>query len=542
MVAILGKVGSGKSTLLNAICHRLEGNLRRSGKIYYNNHIVDKNYIKLISQYVPQDDTLNPFLTVYETLYYTGKLKRIENIEKRIDEILINLQLEKCRNHVVGDITTKGLSGGEKRKLSIAIELLSFPKILFLDEPISKLDSVSANTIIEQLEYIKKNYDCKIILTIHQPSNDIINKFDRMIVMKDGNITYNGRPREDSYNILSDIIQTSDIENFQSEPNESSECNILNTQVYSEHQISLGIEDSTSISVINSNYFLNVQKYRTYIWFYRFYVLFNRSLRDLTNRINMYGLLYIQSIMFGLLLSSVFSNIGIFQSSIKKRLPSLFFITINQSLIGINTTINVLSSDLDVVRKERMSGLYTASEYFIAKTLVESIIQIPMTIIFGSITYWLIGFQHDTIKFLIYLLLLVLCNQAAISVAFLLGSVFRKQNSVNFVLPFSCEFARLFGGWFLSPKDIPHYFKFIDFLSYVKYGFVGLSLNELTDLQLQCNPDELNNNICPITNGEQLIEKNGYNEYSIFQCIYMLLIFSFVCRCLSYIVIKFKHV
>ena len=184
--AIMGQSGSGKTTFLSALAKRISlTHMKIEGSLNINNRQYSNNDLKNFSGYVAQEDVLHSYLTVYETLQYASELRMMRNTTKadkitKIEEVINKMGLNECRNIIVGDSRTKGISGGEKKRLCVAIELLTDPKILFLDEPTSGLDSKIALLLIEKLKRIT-NDGCMVICTIHQPQNKIFNLFEENV-------------------------------------------------------------------------------------------------------------------------------------------------------------------------------------------------------------------------------------------------------------------------------------------------------------------------------------------------------------------------
>ncbi|MFV0365072.1 MAG: ATP-binding cassette domain-containing protein [Mangrovibacterium sp.] len=201
LVGIIGGSGVGKTTLLNVLCGKLKPN---KGKVTINGYDVhDKaNEEKLsgVIGYVPQDDLLIEELTVYDNLKYNaqfcfGKMKP-EQIEEKIEQTLRDFNLMEARDLVVGNPLRKILSGGQRKRLNIALELMREPSLLFVDEPTSGLSSADS----EKVMYLFKKQCLKgrlVFANIHQPSSDIYKLFDRVIVMDaGGRIVFFGNPRE----------------------------------------------------------------------------------------------------------------------------------------------------------------------------------------------------------------------------------------------------------------------------------------------------------------------------------------------------------
>lgn len=194
LLAMLGPSGSGKTTLLTALSGRLPGKL--SGTILYNNQSFSSS-IKRKTGFVTQDDVLYPHLTVLETLTYTAllrlpmKLTKQEKVQQ-VEVIVMELGLTRCRNNVVGGPLFRGISGGERKRVSIGQEMLVNPSLLLLDEPTSGLDSTTAHKIVAMLRWLARG-GRTVITTIHQPSSRLYRLFDKVLVLSEGNPIYVGR-------------------------------------------------------------------------------------------------------------------------------------------------------------------------------------------------------------------------------------------------------------------------------------------------------------------------------------------------------------
>ena len=132
---------------------------------------------------------LNGRLTVEETLYYAAELRlpaTMSTAEKkeRINEVIHKLGLHECRNVIIGDHMTRGISGGQRKRVCVAMEFLTRPRLLFLDEPTSGLDSVTALSLCTLLRDIAHSGQCTVITTIHQPQSKIFAMFDDLIILK----------------------------------------------------------------------------------------------------------------------------------------------------------------------------------------------------------------------------------------------------------------------------------------------------------------------------------------------------------------------
>ncbi|KIW12024.1 hypothetical protein PV08_09298 [Exophiala spinifera] len=199
---IMGPSGSGKSTCLNTIAQRPQSSpvsrYLSCGTIRLNGAIATDSVLRSICSYVPQDDTgLLPSLTVRETLYFAAQLRLPHFVSheqklQRAESILLRLGLKECADTLVGNEFMKGVSGGEKRRVSIGIQILTDPKVLLLDEPTSGLDAFTADSIIKVLQSLADE-GRTVILSIHQPRSDTFRQFGKLLLLThSGDVAYAG--------------------------------------------------------------------------------------------------------------------------------------------------------------------------------------------------------------------------------------------------------------------------------------------------------------------------------------------------------------
>ena len=198
-LAIMGASGSGKSTLLNILSGRLvnKGKFKLNGAVEVNKEKMEWLKFRNVTGFVMQRDTFFEDSKVKENFDFFINL-RSSNINEqqraqKLKEIIGFLKLTKVKDNFIGGKLQKGISGGEKRRLNLGVELVSDPKILLLDEPTSGLDSYTALIIIKRLKELAKLNNMIIIYTIHQPSNKIFNLFDNLLILNRGKIDYFGQ-------------------------------------------------------------------------------------------------------------------------------------------------------------------------------------------------------------------------------------------------------------------------------------------------------------------------------------------------------------
>jgi ABC-type multidrug transport system ATPase subunit/pSer/pThr/pTyr-binding forkhead associated (FHA) protein len=214
MIALMGPSGAGKTTLLLALNGYLpptSGQVRINGEDLYTIYDALRGSIG----YVPQDDIVHPELTVFEAVKYSARFRlppdySEEEIDRRVDETLRDLGLEGVRNLQIGKPEKKVLSGGQRKRVNIALELVTDPVILFLDEPTSGLAADDTTALINLLADLTKKTGKTIIMTIHQPAKDEFEKFNLCFIMGYGGIpTYFGPTGENSYSFFGSIAERS---------------------------------------------------------------------------------------------------------------------------------------------------------------------------------------------------------------------------------------------------------------------------------------------------------------------------------------------
>lgn len=198
VLAILGPSGAGKTCLIDALTMEMKGG-ENYGKVTLNGEDLTREVFTRNCASMTQQDNHWAFLTCRETLDYAADLCVNDTMEKkreRIDAILTTVGLMDCADTKVGNQFLKGLSGGQKRRLSLAVSLLTDPKVLFLDEPTSGLDAAAAAAIMAFLKELAQQTNIAIVCTIHQPSTAVFNGFDRVMLLSTGRVAYLGTSKD----------------------------------------------------------------------------------------------------------------------------------------------------------------------------------------------------------------------------------------------------------------------------------------------------------------------------------------------------------
>ncbi|KAL6298547.1 hypothetical protein BKA93DRAFT_810707 [Sparassis latifolia] len=196
LMAIMGASGAGKTTFLDILARRRKRGVVSGRTLVNGRDFADADF-KKVTGYVDQEDTLMSTLTVYETVLYSALLRlpremSLEAKKFRTLETMHELGILGIKDSRIGDSGHRSISGGEKRRVSIACELVTSPSILFLDEPTSGLDAYNALSVIDSLVSLARDYNRTVVFTIHQPRSNIVSLFDQLIVLAQGKLIYSG--------------------------------------------------------------------------------------------------------------------------------------------------------------------------------------------------------------------------------------------------------------------------------------------------------------------------------------------------------------
>ena len=244
---------------------------------------------------------------------------------------------------------------------------------------------------------------------------------------------------------------------------------------------------------------------------------------------------------------SVWEDIGVHKAGTSKRQAALFFCVIHQGIVASLQGSHSFPLERALMLRERAAGTYYVSAYFLSKTVADMVVQIIAPILFTCTAYPLVGFQNTGSKFMIFMAFMILDSFAATSLTNMISCLFVSIEMSTVVAAMAYEIARLYGGWFISPFLMSTYpdWKFADAVSYIKYAFVGVSLNENDGLVLTCLPTELVSGKCtmppltgPTFDGNAYNNFYGYNQYTINYCFGILVAFIVIARIIAYIALR----
>ncbi|KAG5088425.1 hypothetical protein GLYMA_01G091100v4 [Glycine max] len=507
VMAMLGPSGSGKTTLLTALAGRLDGKL--SGAITYNGHPFSSSMKRNIG-FVSQDDVLYPHLTVLESLTYAAMLKlpksltREEKMEQ-VEMIIVDLGLSRCRNSPVGGGAAlfRGISGGERKRVSIGQEMLVNPSLLLLDEPTSGLDSTTAQRIMAMLQSLAGAYRT-VVTTIHQPSSRLYWMFDKVVVLSDGYPIFTGQT--DQVMDYLESIGFVPVFNFVNPADFLLDlANGIVADAKQEEQIDHHEDQASIKQFLVSSYKKNLypllkqeiqQNHRelafltsgaprssenqwTTSWWEQFMVLLKRGLME--RRHESYSRLRI----FQVLSVSILSGLLWWHSDpshIHDQVGLLFFFSIFWGFFPLFNAVFAFPLERPMLMKERSSGMYHLSSYYVARMVGDLPMEFVLPTIFVTISYWMGGLKPSLVTFVLTLLIMLFNVLVSQGIGLALGAILMDVKQATTLASVTMLVFLLAGGYYI--RHIPFFIAWLKYISFSHYCYkllvgVQYSVNEV---------------------------------------------------------------
>lgn len=546
MLAIMGPSGSGKTTMLNVLGGRLAG--KHEGLVYFNGVPSTRRLIKRYSTFVPQEDVLVGTQRVREAVDFAAQMKLPKSVgeverARLVDSIIEELGLKKVSNSLIGYTGSdaansgldRGLSGGERKRLSIACQLVTNPSLLFLDEPTTGLDSFSALSVVSTLNGLAQQ-GRTVIFTVHQPSAEIFEMLDQLLFLSRGRIQYLGS-RETVVDYFADIgYSCPDWEN----PADYVLATISGAvdQEAGGAEAPTSDEGSTALAASFETKFKNSKAAQLTLPQQPPPPLSTEKLagrpgfgahvahiakRQLLNVIREPALLragLIQCLFIALLMGLTFLRQGTNQTGLNNRAGAVFFGCAYMMFAGLLIPFQIFPTERKILLQQTKEGLYSTSAYYLAKLLAEVPVFFINTGVFAILFYFLVNLRAEVGAFFIFLLILFLVFNAAFAFGVVLITILPDPAAALQLFPIIVVPLMIFSGYFLNSDNTPGYFVWIEHLVFFKYGLRASFNNEFQGVNFTCDADELVNttlgNLCPTTSGDSLLRFFGFNKVPIY--------------------------
>lgn len=490
----MGSSGAGKTTLLNLLADQIPStkSSKLEGEVLINDsmRVRDRNF-GTYAAYVPQDDYLFGSFTCEKAIEFAAKLRLTlphDDVLRRVDAIISELNLESCRKTMIGNEMIKGLSGGEKRRTSIAVELVTNPQIIFLDEPTSGLDSFTAKKIVSLLVGFA-NKGKTVIATIHQPSSEVFQLFPKLLLMMEGYTIYQGKTldsvnhfRNLGFNIPyfgnpSDFYLKEFFMPYNRTAKDEEKLMVLADSYKKDIEPQL-LKQSESIVYPHVSEKELLKSMMKVNWCKEFYLLLYRAVYNLAKNPNIIKFKMIAYTVLALACLSLFWDLKNDFEGIRSKIGGIFFIACCFLYGPVGGTTMAFSMERPVLIKEYSNKTYGLLSYSISKSLVELPFEAICALYFSTIVYFGIGLEHSFEKYVIFSVAYMLQSTVATSIGILIGTIIPSHSTAvvasNAILaPFV-----IFGGLPVNFDSIYVWIRWFQYVSPMRYTVEACIRNE----------------------------------------------------------------
>lgn len=533
LTAIMGASGAGKTTLLSVLAGNSGAGVLE-GRITVNGQECPPNDLREMSGFVFQEDVLLPFMKVREAIAMSAHLRLPESVHRReridrIEDTINALRLNDAKSTIVGSALRKGISGGERKRTAIGMELVTNPSILFLDEPTTGLDTYTAFMVIKVLSDLA-HAGRTVVATIHQPSTEIFNLFDDLVLLSRGRMAYMGPASQSvayfasrgyqcpqysnpgdyfSMHVLREFgcVEEHDSDNEDAiqqdddgeiDPNSAvfrrsvgeRKCDERIDRMLSEWQKSTeagAITDSTSNGISDAGW--TRSQLRTIAPFIRqLRLLSGRSAKSLMRNYFTIIARLAQAVFLGLILGLSYADTNDYGVLVQifNKSGALFFYAVNVFYSSAIQVMSIFSEEKQVFYREYNNGYYYISTYYIGKTFVEIPGQVVGPYLFLIIAYYIVGFSPPFSDYLLMGTLGALGGLCGGAFGTLLAALFDDLTIALSLLPAIIMPLLLVSGVFVA--QLKGWVKWLRYISPIYYTFAGMLDTQFSNDFLNCDP------------------------------------------------------
>jgi ABC-type multidrug transport system ATPase subunit len=540
LTAWMGPSGSGKTSLISVAADLTNpGDISEGSLIKANGE--EGHIPKRLIGVVWQDDLLLSNLTVEENIYFAARLKNPEEtpdseVRTVVEETMEELGLTHIRNSLVGSAlaNVRGISGGERKRVAVASELVIRPPLLLLDEPTSGLDATTAQALMATLRDLA-DIGHSIVVVIHQPRTTIYNMFDHLLLLSKGNVIYDGPPTKarlylESCPTVSELPPETGIADWLMDivtEDERRQGGAVLDQRWAECSAKdcvLVQDDDDDNDNDNSKKFKPRARRMSSLYELhaapKFNTSFRTQLRLLTQRTikqqrgERLTLTTVALQLCYLFFTALFWwRMPLNTGWIFERNSLLFFMIIAQANGIVINAVMVFQRERALLHRERAKKMYAVAPYFLAKTASDMTNNVLLPVLYGIVVYWTAGFRPDAEAFFKFLFAYYLTLSTAQSMGLWLSIAIPSMQIALILAPPITLFFIIMAGFYIPLQSMHVGIQWASWLSFARYGYSALIINEYEGRIIPCTSDEVavtvgNSGDCPLL-GEEVIRLLG---------------------------------
>ncbi|XP_043650264.1 protein scarlet [Drosophila teissieri] len=537
LMALMGSSGSGKTTLMSTLAFRQPAGTVVQGDILINGRRIGP-FMHRISGYVYQDDLFLGTLTVLEHLNFMAHLRLDRRVSKEERRLIINELLERtgllsaAHTRIGSGDDKKVLSGGERKRLAFAVELLNNPVILFCDEPTTGLDSYSAQQLVATL-YELAQKGTTILCTIHQPSSQLFDNFNNVMLLADGRVAFTGSPQHalsffanhgyycpEAYNPADFLIGVLATDPGYEQASQRSAQHLCDQFAVSSAAKQRDMLVNLEIHMAQSGNFpfdTEVESFRGVAWYKRFHVVWLRASLTLLRDPTIQWLRFVQKIAMAFIIGACFAGTTEpSQLGVQAVQGALFIMISENTYHPMYSVLNLFPQGFPLFMRETRSGLYSTGQYYAANILALLPGMIIEPLIFVVICYWLTGLRSTFYAFGVTAMCVVLVMNVATACGCFFSTAF---NSVPLAMAYLVPLDYIFmitSGIFIQVNSLPVAFWWTQFLSWMLYANEAMTAAQWSGVQnITCFQESAD--LPCFHTGQDVLDKYSFKESNVYR-------------------------
>lgn len=478
LTALMGPSGAGKTTVLDAMA------LRRKvtdGRVLHDGRELTASQLKAIAAYVQQQDSLYGMMTVRETVELAASLKMSPDVPVadkalRVDDVLREMGLERSANTLIGGELSKGCSGGERKRTSVACALCTSPRAIILDEPTSGLDSQTALEVVQSLARLSAGSGCTVVVTIHQPSLAAFSLFDGLVLLAAGKLAYCGpaaaapayfaglgAPTPPGEHVVEHILTavTSGSRDW--------------AALFEESEYGARIRGAVACAAADGSPDASDSRKHGLALPVEWWVVFRR--RALVRMANAWALflgtrVLIYVLLAGLLATFFYSQVFDFDGV--SNVTAILFVTVVMPGFVAQVHVDDMKSDRVVYTRERHDSYYRVTSYVASKVLSELPFVALAAVGYSVVIFLGVGLDGGVTAFLFFALVTTVVYVCDLCVGLAVAAICPGDIMPSVVLPVFTVINMLCMGFLVREPTIPVLWIWLYYISFMQWGWAAL--------------------------------------------------------------------